>query len=68
MVIINKDDRLLRRGIIDIASDLSLEYGILLSPRVIGEQRWKTRQNFSLYRNITRDAVLIPFDSGSKAF
>jgi uncharacterized protein len=60
LVIIEGDDRLLRRGVIDIASELSLEYDILLSPRVIDEQNWKSRQEFRLYRNIARDAVQIP--------
>ncbi len=59
LIIVNQDDRSLRRGIIDIASDLSLEYDILLSPRVISEQRWKTRQGFVLYQNIARDALTI---------
>lgn len=60
LVLIHKEDRNLRRGIIDIASALSLEYDVLLSPRVIGEQRWKARQGFSLYRNIARDAQVLP--------
>jgi uncharacterized protein len=59
LIIVNKDDRSLRRGIVDIASDLSLEYDILLSPRVISEQSWKTRQGYRLYRNIARDALPI---------
>lgn len=59
LVIVNQDDRSLRRDIIDIASDVSLEYDILLSPRVISEGRWRARQGFSLYRNIARDALPI---------
>lgn len=57
LIITNQDDRSLRREIIDIASDLSLEYDILLSPRVIGLERWQARQGFSFYRNIARDAL-----------
>jgi predicted nucleotidyltransferase len=60
LVIVDREDRSLRREIIDIASDLSLEYDVLLSPRVIGIQRWKARQNFMLYSNIARDALPIP--------
>jgi uncharacterized protein len=59
LIIVSHDDRSLRRDIIDIASDLSLEYDVLLSPRVISEQRWKTRQGFRVYKNIARDAVPI---------
>jgi predicted nucleotidyltransferase len=60
LVIVDQDDRALRRGIIDIASELSLEYEVLLSPKVIGVQRWKTVQGFRLYQNIARDALPIP--------
>lgn len=59
LIIINQDDRSLRREIIDIASELSLKYDVLLSPRVIGEHRWKTRQGFSNYKNIARDVLTI---------
>ncbi len=59
LVIINQYDRSLRRKIIDLSSDLSLEYDVLLSPRVIGLQRWQNRQGFSLYRNIAREALPI---------
>lgn len=59
LVIVDHDDRALRRVIIDIASDISLEYDVLLSPRVVSAQRWKTRQGFSIYQNIARDALPI---------
>ena len=59
LVIINQHDRPLRREIIDIASDLSLEYDVLLSPRVISLQHWQDRQEFRLYQNIARDALPI---------
>jgi predicted nucleotidyltransferase len=59
LVIIDRDDRVIRREIIDIASDLSVEYDLLLSPRVIGEQRWKEHRDFMIYRQIITDAVPI---------
>ncbi len=59
LIIVNQDDRVLRRNIIDIASDLSLEFDILLSPRVISAQRWQTRQGFRFYQNIAHDALPI---------
>jgi uncharacterized protein len=62
LVIVNQQDWPLRREIIDIASNLSLEYDLLLSPRVISAQRWQTRKSFSLYRNIARDALPISLD------
>jgi predicted nucleotidyltransferase len=59
LVIVRQGDRTLRHEIIDIASEISLEFDVLISPRVISEKRWQTKQGFSLYRNITRDALLI---------
>lgn len=59
LVIIDRDDRVIRTGIIDIASDLSVEYDLLLSPRVIGEQRWIAHRDFLNYQQIVRDAVPI---------
>jgi uncharacterized protein len=50
------EDRSLRHAIIDLASDCSLEYNVLLSPRIISVQRWQDKQGFSFYRNIARDA------------
>ena len=63
LVLINQDDRSLRREIIDIASEISLDFDVLLSPRVISIQRWQTRQGFALYRNIARDALPISMSS-----
>ena len=60
LVITNQEDRILRRAIIDISSTISLEYDVLLSPRIISAERWEKKQAFSLYRNIARDARAIP--------
>ena len=57
LVIVGQEDRTLRRKIIDVASAVSLEYDVLISPRVISQKRWQERQNFSLYQNIARDAL-----------
>ena len=56
LIITESEDRLLRYEIINLASDCSLEYGVLLNPRIIGVQRWQAKQGFSFYRNIARDA------------
>ena len=57
LVILDRDDRALRREILAEASHLSMQYDLLLSPRVIGRQRWERLRDFSLYRNVTRDAL-----------
>jgi len=65
LIIINQDDRSIRREIIDIASDLSLEHDILLSPRVISKNKWEARRGFSIYQNIARDAKTISTEHGT---
>ncbi len=59
LVITVHEDRSLRHEIIDLASDCSLEYGVLLSPRIISMQRWEAKQGFGFYRNIAQDATPI---------
>ena len=56
LIILANEDRLLRREILKQAARFSLKYDILLSPRVIGAERWRQMQGFSLYKNIRREA------------
>ena len=48
-----------RHAISDLASDVSLEYGVLIAPRVIAQERWeRMRQaSYSFYRNVAREGV-----------
>ncbi|RME86709.1 MAG: nucleotidyltransferase domain-containing protein [Anaerolineae bacterium] len=57
LVILKEEDRQVRREILRRAARLSLEYDVLLSPRVIGRKRWEELQGFSLYQNVQREAV-----------
>lgn len=57
LVITEQEDRQLRRAIIKQAARISLAYDVLLSPRVIGAQRWEQMRSFSLYRNVIREAT-----------
>ena len=57
LVILNREDRELRRSILKRAARISLEYDVLLSPRIIGEERWQQMRGFSLYRNVEREAA-----------
>ena len=61
LVILDKDDRKLRREIITKAARISLEYDLLLSPRVIGVERWRKMRGFSLYLNVIREALSLYF-------
>lgn len=59
LIILNQENRELRRSILKQAARISLEYDVLLSPRVIGEERWEQMSSFSLYRNVVRDAIAL---------
>jgi len=60
LIILASEDRPLRREILKQAARLSLKYDVLLSPRVIGVERWEQMQGFSLYQNVQREATRLP--------
>ena len=45
-----------------IASDVSLEYDVLISPRVIGLEQWENQKGFSLNRNIENEAITLKIE------
>ena len=57
LVILSQEDREIRREILKQAARFSLEYDVLLSPRVIGAERWEKMRGFSLYQNVQREAA-----------
>jgi len=59
LVILSREDRELRREILKQAARFSLEYDVLLSPRVIGAERWEKMRGFSLYQNVQRNAACL---------
>ncbi len=61
LIIMDEESWPLRNSISDIASDVSLEYNLLIDPRVIGRERWErmARENLSLYQNIAREGIPI---------
>ena len=67
LVILSKEDRELRREILKQAARFSLEYDVLLSPRVIGAERWEKLRGFSLYQNVQREATGLEIVSGKLA-
>lgn len=67
LVILSREDRELRREILKQAARFSLEYDVLLSPRVIGAERWEKMRGFSLYQNVQREAAEIGIESGKLA-
>jgi len=67
LVILSREDRKLRREILRQAARFSLRYDVLLSPRVIGAERWEKMRGFSLYQNVQRDATRLGMDGGELA-
>jgi uncharacterized protein len=59
LIITDRDDWRLSHSISDIAADVSLEYNVIIGPRVIGHERWERmkRDRFTLYRNVTTDGI-----------
>jgi predicted nucleotidyltransferase len=59
LVIVDQEDWRLSHAISDLAADVSLEYDVLIAPRVIGQERWErmTQLGFSLYRNIVAEGI-----------
>jgi len=67
LVILTKEDRELRREILKRAARFSLEYDVLLSPRVIGAERWEKIRGFSFYQNVRQEAAGLNIVSGNLA-
>jgi predicted nucleotidyltransferase len=67
LVILTREDRKLRREILRQAARFSLKYDVLLSPRVIGAERWEQMRDFSLYQNVQREAASLGIASGELA-
>lgn len=67
LVILSREDRELRREILKQAARFSLEYEVLLSPRVVGSERWEKMRGFSLYQNVQREAARLGIKSGELA-
>jgi len=57
LIVIDQDDWRLSHAISDLAADVSLEYDVLIGPRVIGQERWEQMKEhrFGLYRNIVAE-------------
>jgi predicted nucleotidyltransferase len=64
LVILTEDDRALRRAIQTQAARISLEFDLILSPRVIGAPRWEQMRGFTLHRNVVRDAAGLDIEDG----
>ena len=59
LILVKEEDWALRQTINTLAARVSLEYDVLIGPRVIGEERWEQmkQQNFSFYHNVSAEGV-----------
>jgi predicted nucleotidyltransferase len=61
LLVVDEEDWRFSHAISDIAADVSLEYNLLIEPRVVGQERWQrlAGEHFNLYENVTREGMLI---------
>jgi predicted nucleotidyltransferase len=59
LLIVDNDEWRFQHAISDTASDVSLEYSVLIGPRVIGRASWEqmAQDRFSLYENVAREGI-----------
>jgi hypothetical protein len=65
LLIVDEDDWRFRHAISDIASGVSLEYSVLIAPRVIGQARWTEMEQecFTLCENVAREGIPLGFEA-----
>jgi len=59
LIIVEEESWPLRGEISTLAADVSLEYDVLIGPRVIGQERWERmkERRFSLYQYIAAEGI-----------
>jgi predicted nucleotidyltransferase len=59
LITVREESWSLRGEISTLAADVSLEYNVLIGPRVIGLERWERmkQEGFSLYKNIVAEGI-----------
>jgi predicted nucleotidyltransferase len=59
LLVVEEEDWPLRQEISTLAARVSLEYDVLIGPRVIGQERWERmkQQRFGLYETIAAEGI-----------
>ena len=59
LIVADNGDWRFQHAISTLASRVSLEYDVLISPRVIGQERWERmkQRRFGLYRNVIAEGI-----------
>ena len=65
LITVREESWPLRTEVSTLAADVSLEYGVLIAPRVIGQERWERmkKAGFGLYRNIAAEGIPLPLSA-----
>jgi len=65
LLVVDESNWRFRHVVSDMAADVSLEYGVLIGPRVMSYARWQRMQRecFSFYENVAREGI--PLTSGA---
>ncbi len=61
LITVSEESWSLRGKISTLAADVSLEYDVLIGPRVVGQERWERMKehSFGLYKNIVAEGILL---------
>ena len=59
LIVVNNEDWRLQHAISTLAARVSLEFDVLIGPRIIGQERWERmkQHRFGLYQNIIAESV-----------
>lgn len=59
LIVVDEENWPMRREISTLAARASLEFDVLIGPRVIGRERWERmkQRRFGLYRNIVAEGI-----------
>jgi predicted nucleotidyltransferase len=59
LIVVDREDWRLSHAISDLAADVSLEFNVLIGPRVVGRERWERmkQRSFGLYANVTTEGI-----------
>ncbi len=59
LIIVDDEDWRFQHAISTLAARVSLEYDVLIAPRVVGHERWERmkRHGFGLYQNVIDEGI-----------
>lgn len=59
LLIVDEEDWPFRQEVSTLAARVSLEYNVVIGPRVIGQERWERmkRHRFGLYQNVAAESI-----------